>query len=295
VTVHGWMFDLLAGGARDRDHPLEMLTRCEEDMRRDGLGPAQVEPCYARRVSDQTIVWCKAYARRPRPDTHEPAPEGRYPEDREVEEWRLRRRELQELIVGGFVCSCAGGPQGDGMLCSSCFGRRSAPESWREVGVGDGCSSPDEVRDRAARASIEAPPAGLRSAKARGEDEGAASARRGARPAGRGIVSGRRSRSKGERGEREVARILVRRRNAQQADGLGGGDIIECLPGYRIEVKRQETLKVNEWVRQAEAEARDGEVPVVIFRRNHQPWRAIVPLEWFAAKAGSDDGGEASR
>jgi Holliday junction resolvase len=90
----------------------------------------------------------------------------------------------------------------------------------------------------------------------------------------------RHSRQKGLAGEREVAR-------AWQAAGFevrgleGGGDhLIVCRRGLVLhsEVKRAERLKLPEWLRQLEAEAPPGSVPVLTFRQNHTEWTAALPL-----------------
>ncbi len=97
-------------------------------------------------------------------------------------------------------------------------------------------------------------------------------------------MSGRRSRNKGATGERELAALLtdalgfvVQRKLGQARDG---GDDIQ-VGQYRIEVKRREALRLDEWCKQVEQAAQPGDVPVVAYRRNGQPWRVVVPLEWF--------------
>lgn len=97
-------------------------------------------------------------------------------------------------------------------------------------------------------------------------------------------MTGKRSRNKGATGERELAALLtdalgfvVQRKLGQARDG---GDDIQ-VGKYRIEVKRREALRLDEWCKQVEEAARPGDVPVVAYRRNGQPWRVVVPLEWF--------------
>lgn len=97
-------------------------------------------------------------------------------------------------------------------------------------------------------------------------------------------MSGRRSRNKGATGERELAALLtdalgfvVQRKLGQARDG---GDDIQ-VGQYRIEVKRREALRLDEWCKQVEQAAQPGDVPVVAYRRNGQPWRVVVPLDWF--------------
>ena len=94
-------------------------------------------------------------------------------------------------------------------------------------------------------------------------------------------MSGRMARNKGAQGERELAGILadelgveIKRKLGQARDG---GDDIQ-VDHYRLEVKRREALRMDDWCEQIEAAAGPGEWPVVVYRRNGQPWRAVVPL-----------------
>lgn len=107
-------------------------------------------------------------------------------------------------------------------------------------------------------------------------------------------MNGRGKRNKGANGERELAAILsdelgfvVKRKLGQARDG---GHDIE-IGRFLIEVKRQERLAIEDWCKQVELSCttfsrinESGElihpVPVVVFRRNGQPWRAVVPLDF---------------
>ncbi len=97
------------------------------------------------------------------------------------------------------------------------------------------------------------------------------------------MVRGRGARTKGGIGEREVVQLLQEagfpdaRRNFQSG-GQGGGDIVN-VGSVHLEVKRQETVKVWEWIGQAEAEARPTDIPVVAFRRSRSGWYGVLPLE----------------
>lgn len=96
-------------------------------------------------------------------------------------------------------------------------------------------------------------------------------------------MTGRRARNKGAQGERELSGILsdrlgfVVKRNLGQARD-GGDDI--TVGQYRIEVKRREALRIEDWCKQVEATCGPVDVPVLAFRRNGEPWRCVVPLEW---------------
>lgn len=102
-------------------------------------------------------------------------------------------------------------------------------------------------------------------------------------------------RTKGQGGEREIADMLngiiyhtmkelnfpedeclkgirtVQRNQNQSA--VGGNDLTNCF-GMSIEIKRQEALSVNTWWAQCLAAAeRNNEMPVLMYRQNHKPWR----------------------
>lgn len=92
------------------------------------------------------------------------------------------------------------------------------------------------------------------------------------------------SRNKGAAAERELAAILsdelgfvVKRKLGQARDS---GDDIQ-VGKFRIEAKRRETLALPAWCRQIEEHCGLGEVPVVAYRQNGQPWRIVMKLEDF--------------
>lgn len=96
--------------------------------------------------------------------------------------------------------------------------------------------------------------------------------------------------NKGKRGEREVKDMFVElmqiaeqatgkvgvservKRNTTQSDR--GGDDIVGIPLLSIEVKRQETLQLNQWWQQAVAQGNKQKLqPVLIYRQNRKAWR----------------------
>lgn len=94
---------------------------------------------------------------------------------------------------------------------------------------------------------------------------------------------GKMSRNKGARGEREVA-ALFREGGFPEADrgarlGKSGDDVIR-VEDLHIEVKYRERLELWASLEQAEKDAPPLMEPVLAFRRNHQPWRAVVSLEF---------------
>jgi Holliday junction resolvase len=90
------------------------------------------------------------------------------------------------------------------------------------------------------------------------------------------------SRTKGKRGELEAAQLLREHgfdaRRGQQFHG--GGDspdvVSEKLAGFHVEVKRRENGNPYAWVVQAEGDAAEGKVPLVLHRRNGMQWLAIM-------------------
>lgn len=103
---------------------------------------------------------------------------------------------------------------------------------------------------------------------------------------------GRAEREKGARGELEVAKIFrAAGFDADRVPNSGGlkvkGDLKandDSLDGLHLEVKRQETLALPKWLRQAHEEAGEGQTPVVVFRQSKQPgkvgeWHATLPLD----------------
>lgn len=104
-------------------------------------------------------------------------------------------------------------------------------------------------------------------------------------------MGGKMSRNKGARGERAVIQMLqpivdvtYRRhgltpprlqRNSLQSDG-GGFDAIALdrgLDWIAIEIKYAETFNFAKWWEQAVRQAGTTKAPVLLYRKNHVPWR----------------------
>ena len=95
------------------------------------------------------------------------------------------------------------------------------------------------------------------------------------------------SRDKGCRGERELANKLKEygfdTRRGQQFCGANGDADVVGLDGIHIEVKRTERLSLYDALSQAKSDAREGEMPVVVHRKNNCEWVVVQPLEdWIA-------------
>lgn len=93
------------------------------------------------------------------------------------------------------------------------------------------------------------------------------------------------SREKGAAAERELAKILREHgfaaRRGQQFSGANGDPDVIGIPGIHIEAKRVERLNLSEAMKQSERDAREGEIPVVIHRKNREPWLVTLSLEDF--------------
>ena len=93
------------------------------------------------------------------------------------------------------------------------------------------------------------------------------------------------SRNKGKRGELEAAHLLQKyeydARRGQQFAGINGDADVVGLPGIHIEVKRVEKLNIENAVDQAVRDAREGEKPAVLHRKNRRKWLVTMPFdEW---------------
>lgn len=93
------------------------------------------------------------------------------------------------------------------------------------------------------------------------------------------------SRAKGAKGERELANILKDRgftaRRGQQYSGANGDADVVGLPGVHIECKRVERLNLEDAIKQSNVDAREGEIPVVIHRKNRGKWNCTLSLDDF--------------
>jgi Holliday junction resolvase len=97
-------------------------------------------------------------------------------------------------------------------------------------------------------------------------------------------MDGRGKRNKGATGERELAALLsdalgrVVKRNLGQARE-GGCDI--NIQHWNIECKRQEKIKIYDWMQQAKESCAAGQSPVVAFRKNGKDWLVTMTLnDW---------------
>lgn len=93
------------------------------------------------------------------------------------------------------------------------------------------------------------------------------------------------SRQKGKRGELEAAKVLkeygYETRRGQQYSGATGDADVVGLPGIHLEIKRVEKLNISKAMQQSIQDAKDGEMPVVMHRRNRETWLVTMPLKVF--------------
>lgn len=91
------------------------------------------------------------------------------------------------------------------------------------------------------------------------------------------------SREKGKKGEREISGILRSygydtRRGVQYNGADGSADVIG-LPFCHLEIKRVERLNIEDAMSQSIHDARDGEMPVVMHRKNRCSWLVTMKLD----------------
>ena len=95
------------------------------------------------------------------------------------------------------------------------------------------------------------------------------------------------SRRKGKDGELELAQHLRNkgyieaRRSAQYCGNTGDAPDIVGVEGLHIECKRVEQFSDEVALKQAERDARKGNLPVVMYRRNNEDWKVCTRLDMF--------------
>lgn len=98
------------------------------------------------------------------------------------------------------------------------------------------------------------------------------------------------SRQKGARGERELANLLKEHgyntRRGQQYCGANGDADVVGIPDIHIEAKRVEHLNLEAAMKQSVHDAREGETPVVMHRKNRCEWLVTMRLPDFMALIG---------
>lgn len=95
------------------------------------------------------------------------------------------------------------------------------------------------------------------------------------------------SRSKGKRAELQLAKELRRlgyedaRRGQQFSGANGDADVVGMSDLIHIECKHVERLNIHEAMEQSKRDAREGEKPVVMHKKNRTEWLVTMPLyDW---------------
>ena len=90
------------------------------------------------------------------------------------------------------------------------------------------------------------------------------------------------SREKGKRGELEAVHALKEYgydvRRGQQFSGANGDADVVGLPGIHLEIKRVEKLNIENAMAQSIRDARIGELPVLMHRKNRGMWLMTMPF-----------------
>lgn len=99
------------------------------------------------------------------------------------------------------------------------------------------------------------------------------------------------SRQKGKRFELQISHILQEKgfdaRRGVQYSGINGDADVVGLPGIHIEAKAVENLNLYKAYEQSCRDAREGEVPVVIHKKNRKPILVTLALEdWLDEEKG---------
>lgn len=93
------------------------------------------------------------------------------------------------------------------------------------------------------------------------------------------------SRAKGAAGELELAHYLqdkgLSARRGQQFHGGADSPDVVCddLTDVHLECKRVERIDLYAWMEQANTDAGEHKMPVVVFRKNKKKWLMIVELD----------------
>lgn len=94
------------------------------------------------------------------------------------------------------------------------------------------------------------------------------------------------SQRKGKTGELELAAVIrghgfTARRGQQFCGGTASPDVVTDIDGVHFECKRTETVRLYEYLAQAQRDASPDQIPVVAHRQSRKEWVAILPLDDF--------------
>lgn len=96
------------------------------------------------------------------------------------------------------------------------------------------------------------------------------------------------SRSKGKKGELEVAALLKKhgfeaRRGQQFAGGGDSPDVVHNMEGFHIEVKYTEAFRLWDALAQAERDKKVDEDALVFHRKSRKGWVVVMDADRFLA------------
>jgi len=95
-------------------------------------------------------------------------------------------------------------------------------------------------------------------------------------------LSGRGRRAKGVRGEHEVRKLFEEHGfDVRGLEGLGDHYASKGRIRLHLETKRQERLRIPEWMAQAAAEAPGGTTPMLVYRRSSENWHVVMEIDDF--------------
>ena len=93
------------------------------------------------------------------------------------------------------------------------------------------------------------------------------------------------SRAKGARFERQLAKIFrehgYEARRGQQYCGANGDADVVGLPFIHVEAKHNEHLNIFDAIAQSKRDAKDGEIPIVIHKKNRTNCLVTMEIEDF--------------
>lgn len=93
------------------------------------------------------------------------------------------------------------------------------------------------------------------------------------------------ARQKGKRNELLLAHKFQEygfdARRSQQFAGINGDADVVGVPYLHVECKAVQKLNLDKAMEQSQRDSREGEIPVVVHRKDRQDWRITMKLEEF--------------
>ena len=98
-------------------------------------------------------------------------------------------------------------------------------------------------------------------------------------------MGGKKSRDKGKRGERAARDACKKYWNSvncirgQQRSGKETADVVEALPCAHVEVKNYKRIVAIDFLRQAESDASEGQLPVVLMKEDRDSFVVMFRMK----------------